>query len=794
MWKLVAGKATLEPFKRNMNNSGYSGNCTRSVLLDKRSRFLYLKMAVVLILSGVHFQSSAQTFQKLYSNPSGTFFNAQDIYSDTAQGYFITGAVQGNRPQTFVLKTTLSGQMVWSKTLTAADTSHYFPTGNAIRTTSDNGLIISSIKEKNGIVSGGILIKTTPAGEPEWSKYAPCIWRNSKVCADAGHVYYASEGKGIRKAYLTKISNEGQVLWEQWLEAGDMDFYNVESLVRCGNGDLVLALLVSKFEGGALIGPEQTVLFRIDPAGTVQQVAFFPVVHLAALTPLSDGRIAFRCSASDVTWTGMGVMDEQFNWLWFKKSRCSFTAFLPNIIGQELAVSSDESLISGIFYTTGGEKVALTFDSNGELQNQEVYFSGAFAEQATAARSKGYVRVSGIRADAFSITSSDVDGSAFEDCFFPDACGLQLRDTLLQRAPIIWQSTAAACLEDESATSAHFSLTTTDFCVDPGPMHAGFTASDTVICAGAGINFKRQAGISEPVFGTSEWSFEGGIPARATGATVENVHFNQPGSYAVRHIFTVAGCRDTVMARVTVLLPPLLNLGADTTLCAGDTLLLHADIHTSATYLWSTGDSSVSASVYRPGLFAVTVTPSGGCTATDDIQVQFLTAADIFLGADTMLCPDASIRLSAPETASNQILTWSNGAHGTTLDVFTPGLYALRLTASHCSFSDTILVRASDCSECRVYAANVFAPESGGPGNVFQLFPGCPFLAGRWRIYDRWGALLFESNDLNTGWDGRLNGKLLPPGVYLYDAELQLSPVQRPVEWRRVSGSVALVR
>ena len=490
----------------------------------------------------------------------------------------------------------------------------------------------------------------------------------------------------------------------------------------------------------------------------------------------------------------MGMMDEQFNWLWFKKSRCGFTAFLPNIIGQEIAVSSDESRVSGIFYTSGGEKVALAFDTNGNLQQQEVYFSGAFAEQASAAKSKGYVRVSGIRTDAFSITSSDADGSAFEDCFFPDACGLQLRDTILQSSPITWQNTAASCLEDESATSTSLSLVTTEFCVDPGPMHAGFTMSDTVVCAGADINFKRQSGISEPVFGTSEWTFEGGIPARATGATVENVRFHQPGSYAVRHIFTVAGCQDTVLGRITVLLPPLLNLGADTTLCAGDTLLLHADIHTSATYLWNTGDSSVSASVHGPGLFAVTVTPSGGCTATDDIQVQFLTAADVSLGADTILCPDASIRLSAPETASGQILTWSTGDSGTTLDVFAPGLYALQLTANHCSFSDTILVQGSDCSECQVYAANVFAPESAAVGRVFQLLPGCPFLAGHWRIYDRWGALLFESNNLNTGWDGRLNGKALPPGVYLYDAEIRLAPLQRPVEWRRVSGSVTLVR
>ena len=777
-----------------MNNSMHAGHRPGSLLHPGSRRFFYPKWVLYVMLSLASCQSAAQAFQKLYTNPSGTFFNAQDLHPDTAQGYLVTGAIQGSRPQAFVLKTDQAGQLIWSKTLTTADTSFYLPTGNAVRTTSDNGLIISSLREKNTIVSGGVLIKTTEAGSSEWSKYAPCLWRNSKVCAGDGHVYYASEGKGVRKVYLGKISNQGQVLWERWLEAGAMDFYTVESLVRCSNGDVVLCLLVSKIENGAQIGPEQTVLFRIDSSGVVQQVAFFPVVHLAALSPLSDGRIAFRCSASDVTWTGMGIMDAQLNWLWFKKSRCGHTAFLPNIIGQELAVSGDESRATGIYYTSGGEKIALTFDTDGNLRQEEVYYSGSFAEQSAAAPAKGYARASGIRSDAFAITGSDTDGSAFDDCYFPVVCGLQLRDTLLLPAPIAWLSTATSCLQDEATTSADLVLTATDYCVDPDPTHAGFTISDSLICISGSTNFQRQAGIIPPVFGTSEWTFEGGIPARASGPVVNNVRFSQAGNYTVRHIFTVAGCRDTAMATIRVLPPPLLELGADTTLCPGDTLRLFAGAHASAMYSWSTGDSSSVVEILRPGAYAVTVTPAGGCTATDAVDVRFLTAADVSLGPDTVLCPDASIRLFAPTTAAGQSLLWSTGDVGATVEVSAPGLYSLQLSNAGCSFADTVLVLASDCSECQVYVPNVFSPESSRPGGVFRLFSGCPLLAGRWRIYDRWGALLFESTDLNSGWDGRLNGKTLPPAVYLYDAELQLAPMQRPVEWRRLRGSVTLVR
>jgi hypothetical protein len=35
-------------------------------------------------------------------------------------------------------------------------------------------------------------------------------------------------------------------------------------------------------------------------------------------------------------------------------------------------------------------------------------------------------------------------------------------------------------------------------------------------------------------------------------------------------------------------------------------------------------------------------------------------------------------------------------------------------------------------------------------------------------IFNRWGELLFESNDINKGWDGKFQGVLCPSGVYTY--------------------------
>ncbi len=176
---------------------------------------------------------------------------------------------------------------------------------------------------------------------------------------------------------------------------------------------------------------------------------------------------------------------------------------------------------------------------------------------------------------------------------------------------------------------------------------------------------------------------------------------------------------------------------------------------------------------------------------TDAVQVRILSENDVALGPDTVLCNNGSIRLKAPDSASDYPLRWSTGEMEPIIDIATPGLYSLELTFGNCSFSDTILVEAKDCNGCPVYTGNVFAPESG---NNFHLIPGCTLLSGYLRIYDRWGSLLFESADPGQGWDGRVDGKVLPPGVYLYTAELQLAEPQKPVETRKLSGSVTLLR
>lgn len=70
-----------------------------------------------------------------------------------------------------------------------------------------------------------------------------------------------------------------------------------------------------------------------------------------------------------------------------------------------------------------------------------------------------------------------------------------------------------------------------------------------------------------------------------------------------------------------------------------------------------------------------------------------------------------------------------------------------------------------------VYVPNVFAPN--GANSKFR-----PFLSFNaattytMDIFDRWGAHIFTSKDITTGWNGKRNGEMMPQGVYLYNIEI----------------------
>jgi gliding motility-associated-like protein len=92
--------------------------------------------------------------------------------------------------------------------------------------------------------------------------------------------------------------------------------------------------------------------------------------------------------------------------------------------------------------------------------------------------------------------------------------------------------------------------------------------------------------------------------------------------------------------------------------------------------------------------------------------------------------------------------------------------------------------------EAKMYLPNVFAPL--GVNNIFRPFILYADASSDYRlqIFNRWGEKVFETRNLEEGWDGYFRGQLQPSGVYIYVLEFEAPGFERIVR----KGDVTLVR
>jgi gliding motility-associated-like protein len=125
------------------------------------------------------------------------------------------------------------------------------------------------------------------------------------------------------------------------------------------------------------------------------------------------------------------------------------------------------------------------------------------------------------------------------------------------------------------------------------------------------------------------------------------------------------------------------------------------------------------------------------------------------------------------------------------LNPTTEQLYTVNITnRAGCSFVDSQLVRIFDESD--IYVAGGFTPNNDGKNDrIYPIAVGVSVFYS-FKIFNRWGLLVFESNSLDPelGWDGSLKGKDQPAGTYTW-VVYGIGQTGRPIS---KSGSVVLIR
>ena len=95
----------------------------------------------------------------------------------------------------------------------------------------------------------------------------------------------------------------------------------------------------------------------------------------------------------------------------------------------------------------------------------------------------------------------------------------------------------------------------------------------------------------------------------------------------------------------------------------------------------------------------------------------------------------------------------------------------------------------------KAYLPNVFSPNGDGINDDFRplLPPGIQIGKYEFRIFDRWGNLVFETMDPEKSWDGSFRGGVLPQGVFLYYLFIEYTD-DFEENFAKFSGDVLLTR
>jgi gliding motility-associated-like protein len=148
--------------------------------------------------------------------------------------------------------------------------------------------------------------------------------------------------------------------------------------------------------------------------------------------------------------------------------------------------------------------------------------------------------------------------------------------------------------------------------------------------------------------------------------------------------------------------------------------------------------------------------------------------------ADDIICPEDKLAVANTSTGIIDSWRWNYGSLGTSLvkdpsPFLFPTLsreikYPVKLVVSNQSLgcSDSVIKLITVLDFCSTDIPNAFTPNNDGLNDNFGPHNALKADNYQFRIYNRWGQLIFESKDWKRRWDGKFNGRLQGTGVYVW--------------------------
>jgi gliding motility-associated-like protein len=297
---------------------------------------------------------------------------------------------------------------------------------------------------------------------------------------------------------------------------------------------------------------------------------------------------------------------------------------------------------------------------------------------------------------------------------------------------------------------------------EPNPgsgLSAGNALHDTAICSGS-VTITLNAAVGN----NYNWS---------NGSTSQSIVVNSPGTYWVQFQGT-DGCQYNDTAVVASVIPDSSSHLAE--ICSSE-------------YYTLPGGSEVNAA----GIYKDTLSNSFGCDSiiTVTLSVNPPPQLTVTSSGNTVSVGNAVILTATGASA----YSWNNGSTTASINVGTsdPGTFSYCVTGTNpngCTDSLCTMVYVSDVICPEIFVPDAFSPNGDLSNDKLQIFGTDCIRDFSFRLFDRWGEKIFETQDPQFQWNGTFAGQILNVATFAYILDVTLHSGKQFQQ----KGNVKLVR
>ena len=239
--------------------------------------------------------------------------------------------------------------------------------------------------------------------------------------------------------------------------------------------------------------------------------------------------------------------------------------------------------------------------------------------------------------------------------------------------------------------------------------------------------------------------------------------------------------------------------------CIGDTIMVLIDNAVNGiSYNWQVLENGMSIVSSNGRMALFTPEESGiydievrqlieGCSESlpANVKLTVKQGPAISIGQDTTICPkDGNITLKVNEGFADYL--WSDGSTSNSIEVSEKGEYTVTVADEFGCISTDIIRVKNFC--CKINYPNIFIVDGPSKNHAFKLVDDGCVISSKLRIYDRWGNLVYISDNGLEPWDGTMNGKYVEQGVYTFLFNYTALDENDEEFHENISGDVTVIR